>query len=102
MKRGFVVASITAVLISWTTVSHLQASGVWPMFQNNAQRTGKGAAGGPLVPAIKWSYDIGSEDLYSSPALDQNDTVFVSSAAGLLYSIDSSGAFLWSYESFFL
>ena len=97
MKR---VVCIVAVLFSCIGIGYVSAQYNWPMFQNNAQRTGKSTEAGPLVPVVKWSYTVGSA-LLSSPALDQNNTVFVSSVAGLSYSIDSAGSFLWSYNTNF-
>ena len=94
MKR---VVCIVAILFSCVGTGYVAAQYNWPMFQNNAQRTGKSAEAGPLVPAIKWSYNVGG-NIISSPVLGENDTVFINSYAGMLYGIDSAGSFLWSYD----
>ena len=70
----------------------------WPMFHNDAQRTGKSSEGGPLHPALKWSYGADG-NISSSPALSFAGTVYVGAGDNRLYSIDSGGTLLWSYAA---
>ncbi|MCX6339018.1 MAG: PQQ-binding-like beta-propeller repeat protein, partial [Candidatus Aureabacteria bacterium] len=74
------------------------ASGWWPMFHNDAQRTGKSSAVGPLSPVLKWSYRAGSE-ISSSPALSSVGAVYVGAGDNRFYSVDSGGTLLWSYAA---
>lgn len=51
---------------------------------------------GPADGTLKWSYPVGGS--FSQPATQQNGTVFMTSASGILYSIDAEGTLLWQHE----
>lgn len=53
-------------------------AGAWPMFQQNASRTGVSAAPGIRNPTIRWSRPLGIAGWLNSPVIAE-DTVFVGS-----------------------
>jgi len=91
--------TVLALIASCIALHYLRsASGEWPMFRTDAQRTGKSSALGPLIPVLKWSYGAGDK-IYSSPVLSSSGAVYVGAEDNRLYSIDSYGALLWSYSA---
>ena len=98
-RFGWIVFALITSCVIYLSVQPVH--GDWPMFHNDAQRTGKSTVGGPLVPALKWSYETGAP-ITSSPSLSYND-VYVGSKDRHLYGFDlnisSPGTLKWSYET---
>ena len=98
-RAYFMMAILFLWIFQFTHSIHAQlADTPWLMFHNDAQRTGKSSAGGPLSPVLKWSYGADGK-ISSSPALSSVGTMYVGSEDNRLYSLDSVGSLVWSYEA---
>ena len=108
-KKGismFIVAlMLTGALIGVISISseNAQAAGIadtpWPMFRGNLNHTG-------LSPydtsgndgTLRWKYSTGG-DIYSSPAIGSDGTIYIGSDDSNLYAINSDGTLKWTYTT---
>lgn len=74
------------------------ADAPWPMFRYDLSHTGRKKTD-KIEGTLKWMRMIGSEgySIHSSPAIDDDGTVYVGSSDGNLYAINSDGTEKWSY-----
>ena len=72
--------------------------GVWRMFRHDAQHTGRSPFVGPSAPTKKWDFDTG-DDVYSSPAIGADGTVYVGSCDKKLYAIKADGTKKWEFAT---
>jgi len=70
---------------------------IWPMFGHDAQRTRRSQYVGAQTNNVKWSYTTAGE-VWSSPAIGADGTVYVSSFDGNFYAINPNGSQKWSYD----
>jgi len=78
----------------------------WPMFQHDAQHTGRSELSGPVIGEVEWTTDIGvaiSEFPRSSqPVIDRNGVIYLGvgyddgSPAGKLYALNPDGGLKWT------
>lgn len=75
-------------------------NGPWPMFQNNWANTGYKVPNF-IEGTLKWSRQVGSDQYShrSSPAIDDNGTVYVGSSDGNLYAILADGSLGWTFST---
>jgi outer membrane protein assembly factor BamB len=92
------VLSPVIALMPANTAQAQPADSAWPMFGQNAQRTNRSPYSGPEVPKLKWSFTTGY-DVYSSPAIGANGTIYVGSFDGKLYAINPDGSQKWSFTT---
>ena len=71
----------------------------WPMFRHDSARTGRNGVARALPPTLKWSYTTRGE-IWSSPAIGIDGTVYVGSLDKRVYAISETGEFKWAYETF--
>jgi outer membrane protein assembly factor BamB len=77
----------------------------WPMFQHDAQHTGRSKYSGPTTSAVAWVTDIGTAlskfPNSSQPVIDKNGVIYIglgyedNSPAGKLYAINPDGSIKW-------
>jgi outer membrane protein assembly factor BamB len=65
----------------------------WPMYQADAQHTGRSPAEGPESPSLKWIFRAGL--LANSPAIGPDGRVYFGSLDGNLYALGRGGDELW-------
>ncbi|HQM53222.1 MAG TPA: PQQ-binding-like beta-propeller repeat protein, partial [bacterium] len=70
----------------------------WPMFQHDAQHTGRSEYAGPYRPTLAWSYRF-LDSVYSSPAIGTDGRVYVGSDDLRFYSFTPNGDIAWSYRT---
>ncbi len=78
-------------------IKELYAQGQpWPMFHHDTQHTGRSPYTGPNYNTILWTYNTGGE-VNSSPAIDENGTIYVGSEDHNLYALNPDGTLKWTY-----
>jgi outer membrane protein assembly factor BamB len=92
------VLSPVIALMPANTAQAQPADSAWPMFGQNLQRTGRSPYSGPEVPKLKWSFTTGY-DVYSSPAIGADGTIYVGSLDNRLYAINPDGSQKWSFTA---
>jgi len=70
----------------------------WPMFRHNLKHTGKSPYSGPAAPQARWSFQAGSW-VFSSPAIDEDGTVYIGANDTQLYAINPDGSEKWHFMS---
>ena len=76
----------------------LQAGSPWPMFHQNLLHTGRGVSGG-ATSTLKWKFTTGN-DLYSSPAVGSDGTIYVGSQDDSVYAINpANGSQKWKFTT---
>ena len=71
----------------------------WPMFQHDAQHTGRSAATGPTTATLDW--DFATSGVPGSPAIGDDGTIYLpvgrlnEDATGALYAINPDGSLKW-------
>jgi len=70
------------------------ADSPWPMFQHDAQHTGRSPYVGPQSDTLKWQNEV---CCHSVPIIGPNGTIY-GSGYGYLYAINPSGIMEWKYE----
>ena len=68
----------------------------WPMFRHDAMHTGQSSYAGPLTANLLWSYTTG-HDVFPSPAVGLNGTIYIGSADENIYALTPDGSLSWSY-----
>jgi len=70
----------------------------WPMYLHDPQHTGRSPYRGPQEGRVKWRFDTG-HDVYSSPALGVDGTIYVGSNSMFLFAITSVGSEMWRFKA---
>lgn len=78
------------VNISWPGL----ANSPWPLRLHDPQHTGRSPYAGPQTGTMEWRVDAGSE-VYCSPAIDEDGTVYISTFSGSLIAVSSTGTVKW-------
>lgn len=69
----------------------------WPMFQHDAQHTGRSPYVGPRTPALKWSF--GPERISRShPVIGEDGSLYLASMDGTLYALNRDGTERWRFS----
>jgi outer membrane protein assembly factor BamB len=89
------VLSPVLALVPADTTQAQSADSPWPMLGQNAQHTHRSPYSGPEVPKLKWSFTTGDE-IFSSPAIGADGTIYVGSLDGKLWAINPDGSPKWS------
>ncbi|MGA1844836.1 MAG: PQQ-binding-like beta-propeller repeat protein [bacterium] len=74
------------------------ADSVWPCKGHDARRTGKSPYVGVPKAIVKWSFQTG-DDVQSSPAIDQNGTIYFGSRDDHIYALYPDGSLKWSFQT---
>jgi len=72
--------------------------GDWWMFGHDPQHTRRSPFVGSQTATLKWRYETGSQ-IYSSPAIDADGTIYVGSYDECLHAINPDGSVKWLYET---
>jgi len=83
-----------------TLVSDGPMDSAWPMFGRDARHTGRspnGASGNFLYE--KWKIRLDAMVSFSSPAIDNNGTIYIGSWYGTLFAINPNGTEKWKFET---
>ncbi len=73
------------------------ADSPWPMFRQNLNHTGVSPYDTSSNPGkLKWSFTTGY-DIFSSPAIGSDGTIYIGSEDNKLYAISPAGAEKWSF-----
>lgn len=91
--KGFLLFTLIA-----TVVQAQPAESPWPMYKGNNCRTGVSSYTGPEFPTLKWCYDTGAE-VYSSPVIGPDGTIYCGSNSGYLYALNSNGTLKWTFST---
>lgn len=70
----------------------------WPMFHHDMRHTGQSEYIGAQIGNLKWKYRTG-KDIYSSPAIDSDGTIYIGSYDGYIYAINPDGTLKWKYAT---
>jgi outer membrane protein assembly factor BamB len=70
----------------------------WPKFRYDLEKTGQSNQTGPSSPDLEWEYKT-DDAIYSSPAIDNNGTIYIGSQDSYLYAINPNGTLKWKYET---
>lgn len=70
----------------------------WPMFRGNAQRTGLGLSTPRIPPRLQFRFGTAGE-VWASPALGPDSSVYATSLDGRVYAISPEGRPLWIYAT---
>jgi hypothetical protein len=73
------------------------AQSAWPMYLHDPQHTGRSSYRGPQEGKVKWVYDTGGL-IYSSPALAEDGTIYVSSFDHFLHALSPVGGLKWKVD----
>src|SRR5258706_483792 len=68
------------------------------MFRHDQARTGASPQVRTTLPGLAWTFVTGG-DIFSSPAIDAEGTIYVGSLDGRLYAIDTKGQLKWSFQT---
>ena len=75
----------------------VQQNSPWPLFRHDRKNTGYSSMAVSLNKKLKpWVVKTG-KGIFSTPVIDQNETVYVGSADHLFYAIDKNGQVLWTF-----
>ena len=74
----------------------LSLSSPWPMFRHDPQHTGRSPYKGTDIDIFKWKFETGAE-VYSSPAIGSDGTIYVGSYDYNLYAINPNGTLKWKF-----
>ncbi|MFQ5604071.1 MAG: PQQ-binding-like beta-propeller repeat protein [bacterium] len=69
----------------------------WPMYQHDAQHTGRSLFKGPDQPEIKWTFDTGTERWLISSVVGADGTIHITSYDNYLYAINPDGTLKWKF-----
>ena len=97
---GLLVLALVIALTTqfWPSGAPMLANSPWPMGQHDPQHTGRSSYSGPSSPEVRWSYATGGQ-IYSSPVIGRDGTIYVGSNDNKLYAINSDGSLKWSYTT---
>lgn len=70
------------------------ANSPWPMFCHDPQHTGRSPYRGPQEGKVEWLFNAGFL-VYSSPAIDQDGTVYFGCDSRYFFAVTSSGSEKW-------
>src|SRR5579871_1382198 len=70
----------------------------WPMFRHDALHTAANPIAPPASPAVKWVFETGGQ-VWSSPSIGLDGTVYVGSLDHKLYAVSPEGKLLWDFET---
>jgi outer membrane protein assembly factor BamB len=89
------ILSLTIIKGFITPVFCQLADSPWPMYQHDAQHTGRSQYKGPEYPVLKWKYIYYPTILsYPEPVINKNGTIYTSGYE--LKAINLDGSILWS------
>jgi len=71
----------------------------WPMFQQNAEHSGRSQASISLEPQILWSAALADSAEFSSPAIDVDGNVYIGDVGDQLHKFAPDGTPIWSYDT---
>ncbi|MBS3816850.1 MAG: PQQ-binding-like beta-propeller repeat protein [Candidatus Thermoplasmatota archaeon] len=75
------------------------ADSPWPCFHQNRNHTGQSAySTGQVDGTLKWSHDTGG-DVYSSPVISSDGTVYIGSSDNKVYAVNPDGTLDWTYDT---
>ncbi len=80
--------------------AQLDTNAPWPMYNQNLKHTGQtdiNILGPQKKPFKKWIFDTDG-DIYGSPAIGPDGTVYIGSADGILYAV-KDGTLKWKYST---
>jgi hypothetical protein len=92
-----IIIVLTLTLMSVPAFSQL-ADSPWPMFQHNAQHTGRSPYVGPEFPERSWVFHAGSA-IYSSPVIAVDGTIYFGTWDGYLYALSNNGNMKWKFKA---
>jgi len=69
----------------------------WPMYQHDAQHTGRSGYKGPELNEIKWKLEMGA--FYSTPVIDKDGILYLGSSQGGFYAVNSNGSIKWEFPT---
>jgi len=81
--------------ISWPAL----ANSPWPMFLHDPQHTGRSPYRGPQEGKVEWTFFTGQDlrqQIFSSPVIDEEGTIYFSSLSSNFYALRSDGLLKWS------
>lgn len=70
----------------------------WPMFHHDAQHTGRNGVAPPAAGALQWTF-LAEGEIWSSPAIGLDGTVYFGSLDHKLYAVTPRGKLKWSFET---
>lgn len=78
--------------IEWPSL----ANSPWPMYLHDPQHTGRSPYIGPQDGEVDWMIETGG-NIYASPAIGTDGTIYFTSEDGFIYAVDPSGELIWSF-----
>jgi len=90
--------SSQAASVHPANVAQVATNSPWSMFHNDPQHSGRSPYIGPQLNTLAWTYQTGG-DVYSSPAIGNDGTIYVGSVDGNLYALTPEGGLRWTYST---
>ena len=69
----------------------------WPMFQHDAQHTGRSPYKARRLRKVKWKVQIGAH--FSAPVIDKECNIYLGSRLGGLYAVTYEGTIKWKFDT---
>ena len=102
MKKFYLTICVTIILTCFLIPVHAQLqNSPWPMYQHDAQHTGRSSYVGPDSPDLVWSFDHGTQYIRfgdSPPVIDMDGVIYVGSGDKYLTTIDSDGSLKFTFR----
>jgi outer membrane protein assembly factor BamB len=103
-RKVFLQTPIILVAILTQFASGQLANSPWPMFQHDAQHTGRSPYAGPSTLIQRWQFRV--EGTPSSPVIGEDGTIYLPTGmtdadpdtTGFLYAINPNGTLKWRYN----
>jgi outer membrane protein assembly factor BamB len=75
-------------------------SSPWPMYCHDVRHTGRSPYNTVNNPGIiKWKYETGDDWIDSSPAIDEDGTIYVGSDERCLFAFNPNGTLKWRFDT---
>ena len=98
-RMALILVMGVAVVLCATGLGLAQlAASPWPMRGHDTRHSGQSPYKGPWKPALKWKF-LTEGDVYSSPAIGLDGTVYVGSYDGYLYAVSPGGSLMWKFQT---
>ncbi|KKL52346.1 hypothetical protein LCGC14_2286360, partial [marine sediment metagenome] len=98
ISHTFLLIVFSILSINTSTAISQIADSPYPMFLHDLKHTGRSPYQVSKVNGLKWHQLTGGE-IWSSPVIGADNTIYVSSTDGNLYAFNTDGTLKWDYQT---